>query len=75
MMMANLLPRCSLPMASRMKGNFWMVAMTIFLPSRSRVLRCPGSLGVAHDRTHLRELPDSIPNLPVQNPPVGDHDY
>ena len=39
MMMANLRPRCSLPMASRMNGNFWTVVMTIRLPSWSRVRR------------------------------------
>ena len=41
MMMANLRPRCSLPMASRMNGNFWTVVMTIRLPSWSSRRRCP----------------------------------
>ena len=36
MMIANVRPRCSLPMASRMYGNFCTVVMMIRLPSWSR---------------------------------------
>ena len=39
MIMANLRPRCSLPIASRMKGNFWTVVITIRLPPWSIVRR------------------------------------
>ena len=62
-------------MASRMKGNFWTVVMTIRLPSWSSVRRMARALGVAHDGADLGELLDGVPDLLVQQPPVGDHDH
>ena len=41
MMMANLRSRCSLPMSSRMKGNFWTVVMMILFPSSMNRRRSP----------------------------------
>ena len=41
MMMANLRPRCSLPISSRMNGNFCTVVMMIFLPLSMNLRRSP----------------------------------
>ena len=43
MMMANFRPRCSSPISSRMKGNFWTVVMMIFLPASRNLRRSPES--------------------------------
>ena len=39
--MAKRRPRCSLPISSRMKGNFWTVEMMIFLPDSMNRSRSP----------------------------------
>ena len=39
--MAKLRPRCSLPISSRIKGNFCTVEMMIFLPSSMNLRRSP----------------------------------
>ena len=49
-------------------GNHYLLSLTQQGPEVT------GSLGVAHDRTDLRKLPDGIPDLLVQNLPVGDDD-
>ena len=41
MMMAKRRVRCSLPISSRMKGNFWTVEMMIFLPASMNFRRSP----------------------------------
>ena len=41
MMIAKVRPRCSLPISSRMKGNFWIVEMMIFLPCVMNRRRSP----------------------------------
>ena len=41
MTMAKLRPRCSLPISSRMKGNFCTVEMMIFLPLSMKRRRSP----------------------------------
>ena len=41
MMIAKLRPRCSLPISSRMNGNFWTVEMMIFLPLSMNRRRSP----------------------------------
>src|SRR5262249_51222434 len=73
-MMANVRPRCSLPISSRMTGNFCTVEMMIFLPSARNLCRSPRALRVAYCGADLRELPDSVADLLVEDPPVGDDD-
>ena len=41
MMIAKRRSRCSLPISSRMKGNFWTVEMMIFLPASMNFRRSP----------------------------------
>ena len=41
MMMAKRRPRCSVPISSRIKGNFCTVVMMIFLPPSMNVRRSP----------------------------------
>ena len=41
MMMAKRRARCSLPISSRIKGNFWTVEMMIFLPASMNFRRSP----------------------------------
>ena len=41
MMIAKRRPRCSLPISSRMNGNFCTVEMMIFLPSAMNLRRSP----------------------------------
>ena len=73
-MMANLLPRCSLPISSRMNGNFCTVVMMIFLPSSMNLAQVAGVFRVADRRAHLGELLDRVVDLLVEDAPVGDDD-
>ena len=43
-------PRCSLPISSRMNGNFWTVVMMIFLPLLDELPQVARVLGVADRR-------------------------
>ena len=67
-------PRCSLPISSRMNGNFCTVEMMIFLPLLDELAQVARVLGVADRRAHLRELLDRVPDLLVEDAPVGDDD-
>ena len=73
MMMAKCRPRCSSPISSRMKGNFWIVEMMIFLPfdEPAQVARAVGS---PHCRRHLGILLDGVADLAVEDEAVGDDD-
>ena len=75
MMMPNRRPRCSLPMASRMNGNFCTVVMTIFFPSRRKDRRSPELWAWPTMERDLRELLDRVPDLLVEDLPVRDDDY
>ncbi len=75
MMMANLRPRCSLPISSRMKGNFCTVEMMIFLPDSMNSRSWPEpSVTAPTGGADLGELLDGVADLFIQNAPVGDHD-
>ena len=75
MMMANVRPRCSSPISSRMNGNFCTVVMMIFLPCSRNVRSCPEPWRHrADDGGDLGELLDVVADLLVEDPPVGDHD-
>ena len=74
MRMAKRRPRCSSPISSRMKGNFWTVEMMIFLPASRNRRRVAGALLVPHRRADLGVLPDGVADLPVEDDAVGDDD-
>ena len=74
MRMANVRPRCSLPISSRMNGNFCTVVMMIFLPACEEPAQVPRVLGVPHRGGDLGELLDGVADLLVEHAPVGDHD-
>ena len=57
-----------------MKGNFCTVVMMIFLPLSMNFAQVAGVLGVPDDGRYLGKLLDGVPDLLVENPPVGDHD-
>ena len=72
MMIAKVRPRCSLPISSRMKGNFWIVEMMIFLPCSMNCRRSPDRSAMCHRGGHLGILSDRIADLPVEDSAVGD---
>ena len=75
MMIAKRRPRCSLPISSRMNGNFWTVEMMIFLPASAMNLRrSPERSGMPDRGADLRELLDRVLDLLVEDAAVGDHD-
>ena len=74
MMMAKRRPRCSLPISSRMNGNFCTVEMMIFLPLGDELAQVARVLGVADGRAHLRELLDGVRICWSRMLPVGDDD-
>ena len=74
MMMAKRRPRCSLPISSRMNGNFCTVEMMIFLPLVDELAQVARVLGVADRGAHLGELLDRVADLLVEDAPVGDDD-
>ena len=74
MMMAKRRPRCSLPISSRMKGNFCTVEMMIFLPLFDELAQVAGVLGMADGGAHLGELLDRVADLLVEDAAVGDDD-
>ena len=53
------------------EGEFLHRGNDDFLPRLDEFPQVTGSLGMAYDGPDLSELPDGIPNLPVQNTPVG----
>ena len=74
MTMANFRPRCSVPISSRMNGNFWTVEMMIFLPLSMNLRRSPECSAWPDGRAHLGELLDRVPDLLVEEAAVGDDD-
>ncbi len=74
MMIAKRRPRCSLPISSRMNGNFCTVEMMIFLPLGDELAQVARVLGVADGRADLGELLDRVADLLVEDAPVGDDD-
>ena len=74
MTMANVLPRCSSPISSRMNGNFCTVEMMIFLPSSMNLRRSPEcSAWPTVAPTCANCLIVSL-DLLVEDAPVGDDD-
>ena len=68
MMMAKCRPRCSLPISSRMNGNFCTVEMMIFLPLSMNCRRSPEPSAEEEDETtedkinRLMEAKKMLPN-------------
>ena len=74
MMIAKRRLRCSLPISSRMKGNFWTVEMMIFLPASMNLSQSARAFRAPDGRADLSVLPDSVGDLPVEDDAVGNHD-
>src|SRR5437763_4050191 len=75
MRIANVRPRCSLPISSRTNGNFWTVVMMIFLARADESPQVTRMLRMADDRSDLSELSNCVANLLVQDAAVGDDNY
>ena len=73
--MANFLPRCSVPISSRMNGKFWTVEMMIFLPPSMNCAQVARMFGVTDccSPPARSSLIVSLICL-IEDASVGDHD-